>query len=47
MLDKFAGVGLVNIFIIWLCCVVLSLMAKVILVKYHVDGLSEIVLTGA
>lgn len=46
-MDKFAGVGLINIFLIWLCCIVLSIMAKVILTKYHVDGLSEVVLAGA
>ena len=46
-MDKFAGVGLTNIFLIWLCCIVFSLMAKVILTKYHVDGLSEVVMVGA
>lgn len=46
-MDKFAGVGLGNIFIIWLCTLTLSVMAKVILTKYPVSGLSEIVLTGA
>ena len=46
-MDKFAGVELKNILIIWLCCVILSLMAKVILIKYPVSGLSEIVITGA
>lgn len=46
-MDKFAGVGLKNILIIWLCCVIFSLMAKVILIKYPISGLSEIVITGA
>ena len=46
-MDKFAGVGLGNIFIIWLCTLAFSVMAKVIFTKFHVDGLSEVVLTGA
>lgn len=46
-MDKFAGVGLGNIFIIWLCTVLLGVMAKVILTKYPVTGLSEIFLVGA
>lgn len=46
-MDKFAGVGLVNIFIIWLCCMAFSVMAKVIAAKYPVNGLSQIVLAGA
>ena len=46
-MDKFGGVGLKNIFLIWLCCIIFSLMAKVILTKYPVDGLSQIVLAGA
>ena len=46
-MDKFAGVGLTNIFIIWLCCVLFSLVFKVILTKYHVEGLSEVITAGA
>lgn len=46
-MDKFAGVGLGNIFIIWLCCVAFSVVAKVIAAKYPVKGLSEVILTGA
>lgn len=46
-MDKFAGVGLKNIFLIWLVCIIFSLMAKVILTKYPVDGLSQIVLAGS
>ena len=46
-MDKFAGVGLKNIFLIWMCCVLLSLMAKVLLIQYPVTGLSEIVVVGA
>ena len=46
-MDKFAGVGLKNIFIIWLVCIIFTLMAKVILVKYPVTGLTEIVVAGS
>lgn len=46
-MDKFAGVGLKNIFLIWLVCMVFSLMAKIILVKYPVDGLTQVVMVGA
>ena len=33
-MDKFAGVGLTNIIIIWICCMLLTLMAKTIVLKY-------------
>lgn len=46
-MDKFAGVGLKNIFLIWLCCMILSLIAKVILTKNPIEGLSQVVLVGA
>lgn len=46
-MDKFAGVGLGNIFLIWLCTIAFGVIAKVIFTKYHVDGLSEVILTGA
>ena len=45
--DKFAGVGLKNIFLIWLCTIAFGVIAKVILTKHHVNGLSEVVLAGA
>lgn len=44
---KFAGVGLGNIFIIWLCCMVFSLAAKVIAAKYPIEGVSEVIMVGA
>ena len=46
-MDKFAGVGLKNIILIWLVCMILSMMAKVILIKYPVDGLTQVVMVGA
>ena len=45
--EKFAGVGLKNIFLIWLVCMVFSLMAKVIVAKYPIDGLTQIVMVGS
>ena len=44
---KFAGVGLGNVFIIWLCCMVFSIAAKIIAARYPVKGLSETVMVGA
>lgn len=46
-MDKFGGVGLKNIFLIWVCCVFFSLIFKVILTKYPVQGLTEVILVGA
>lgn len=46
-MEKLGGVGLANIFIIWLFTIVFGVMAKVILTKYPIKGVSEIVLTGA
>lgn len=46
-MDKFAGVGLGNIFLIWLVCIVFSVIAKVIAVKYPIEGLSDIIKAGA
>lgn len=46
-MDKFAGVGLGNIFLIWLVCIVFSVVAKTIAVKYPIDGLSDIIQAGA
>ena len=40
--EKFLGVGLTNVLGIWLLCVILSLMAKVVFTKYEVPGVSEI-----
>lgn len=44
---KFLGVGITNAFGLWLLFVVFSIIFKVILVKYPVTGLSDIVLAGA
>lgn len=44
-LDKFAGVGLCNIIIIWLVISMLNLIAKTIVLKYEKipDSVQEIV----
>ena len=47
MEGKFLGIGLYNAVGLWCLFVVLSVMAKVIFTKYHVDGISEVILTGA
>ena len=44
-MDKFAGVGLKNVLIIWLLIMVLTVIAKVVLTKRPVKGLSEFVQT--
>lgn len=46
-MNKFAGVGLKNIFLIWLVCMIFSLIAKVIVTKNPIEGISQIVLVGA
>ena len=46
-MEKFLGVGLKNAIGLWALFVVFSLVAKVILTKYHVEGLSEVVNAGA
>ena len=43
-MDKFAGVGLKNIFIIWIICCFFTLMMRVIAVKYPIEGVKEIAL---
>ena len=45
--SKFLGVGIINAFGLWCLFMVFSIVAKVIATKYHIDGLSEVVLTGA
>jgi len=40
---KFAGVGLKNILVLWMLFVLLTVMAKAILTKHPVRGLSEVV----
>ena len=46
-MEKFLGVGLKNALGLWLLFLIFSLMAKVILTKYHVEGLSEVVNAGS
>ena len=46
-MEKFGGVGLVNIVIIWLVCMVLTLIARTLVVKYNVPvGLRDVVLAA-
>ena len=44
-MDKFAGVGLVNIFVIWLVCCCLTVLAKSVFTLYEVEGVSEFIRT--
>lgn len=44
---KFLGVGVLNAFGLWCLFVLFSVVAKVIVTKYPIPGLSEVVLTGA
>lgn len=44
---KFLGVGIVNAFGLWCLFMVFSIVAKVIVTKYPVTGLTETVLAGA
>ena len=46
-MDKFLGVGLFNAFGLWCLFIVFSLMAKVIVTKYPVEGISDVVRAGA
>jgi hypothetical protein len=41
--DKLAGVGLQNIFVLWILLLLMTVAAKVIVTKYPVKGLSEII----
>lgn len=41
-MDKFLGIGLKKALALWLFFIILTVMAKVILTKYHINGLSEI-----
>lgn len=43
MNEKFAGVGLRNVLIIWLMVMVLIVMAKVVFNRYQVAGVTEVV----
>ena len=42
--EKFAGVGLLNLIAIWLMIMVLTVMAKVVVAKYPIAGISDIIL---
>ena len=42
-MDKFAGLGLKNILVLWLIFILLTVMAKAILTKHPVPGVTEIV----
>ena len=44
---KFLGVGITNAFGLWCLFLIFSIIAKVIFTKYHVDGVSEVVLAAA
>ena len=44
---KFLGVGVINAFGLWCLFVLFSVVAKVIVTKYPINGLSEVILTGA
>ena len=45
--SKFLGVGVINAFGLWCLFVLFSVVAKVVVTKYPVSGLSEVILTGA
>ena len=44
---KCLGVGVINAFGLWCLFVLFSVVAKVIVTKYPINGLSEVILTGA
>ena len=44
---KLLGVGITNAFGLWLLFMVFSIIFKVILIKYPVEGLTDIVIAGA
>ena len=46
-MEKFAGVGLTNILVIWLVCTFFTLMAKTLVVKYNVpEGVQDVILAS-
>lgn len=46
-MDKFAGVGLTNILVIWLLCTFFTLVAKTLVVKYPVpEGMKDAILAA-
>ena len=46
-MDKFAGVGIQNVLVIWLCCMLFSLIAKTIVLKYDLPDSVQAVVTAA
>lgn len=46
-MNKFLGIGLKNALGLWCLFLVLSLMTKVVLTKYPIEGLTEVVNAGA
>ncbi len=42
-INKFLGVGLVNAVGLWFLFVLLTVGAKVIFTKHHIDGVSELI----
>ena len=46
-MDKFLGVGLANAFGLWCLFMVFSIVEKVIVTKYPIEGISEVVRAGA
>lgn len=44
---KFLGVGVINAFGLWCLFVLFSVVAKVIVTKYPINGLTDVILTGA
>lgn len=46
-MDKFLGIGLKNALGLWFLFMLLSLIAKTVLTKYEIEGLSDVVRAGA
>lgn len=44
---KFLGVGIINAFGLWCLFLIFSLVAKVIVTKHQIPGVSDVVLAGA
>ena len=44
---KFLGVGIMNAFGLWCLFILFSVVAKVIVTKHPIDGVTDIILTGA
>lgn len=46
MNEKFMGVGLTNAIAIALFAMLVSIVLKVLVQMYHIDGISEVILTA-